>query len=521
MVLRNVAYLSLIMLASTSALLAQSVAQLTPANPQPSFRVRPQVDPLRVHLQYREAHVSGILQKLRDVAADKMTLTRADIDRKIAQMKGTRKAGLLNGFFLFDINGDNFLDKEELAAPQMDEIKTAFKNMMAAADADADGDGRVSLVEASNHTATQVDRSGMTQSIAATYELLLALDPNKDGKLTVAELETLALESFAKVDKDGDGITSKEESAAAALAATMGTRTNSGRSIDGGCAFPKIEDRQKLYVVTAYEGGTLSNTTVAGQDKETETSTIEIAEGSEPIYLAVSSYTPMIWRITGHTERVAVFFGAARQGVGVVGLPKDKVTLVGDRECIMRFENVSPEMEQGLLSQLFKRLPDGISSFYTSGNLRLLDDFKQRNNKSAAAVTAKRPVTFTLDGLPQKTIGKEIEPTLKSLRHFSPGGVADIDPAQVVASGMAERYQVLPREAGLVQLLQDGSLKAANPYRQGNPRYLVLKEFLRFPPGLAGAHSVTFDFRSNMKLPKGSPGHSSVIVQPASERANP
>jgi hypothetical protein len=519
MALRNVAYASLIVLAGTSALHAQSVTQITPANPRPNFPVRPLVDPLRVHAQYREAHVSGILQKLREVAADKKTLTRADIDRKIAQMKGTRKAVLLNGFFLFDIDGDNVLDKEELAAPQKDESNSAFKNMMAVAD--ADGDGRVSLVEASNHTATQVDMSGITQSMAASYELLLALDPNKDGKLTIAELETLALESFAKVDKDGDGITSKEESTAAALAATMGARPNSGRwSIDGGCAFPKIEDRQKLYVVTAYEGGTLSNTTVAGQDKETETSTIEIAEGSDPIYLAVSSYTPMIWRITGHTERVAGFFGAARQGVGVVGLPKDKVTLVGDRECIMRFENVSPEMEQRLLSQLFNQLPDGISSFYTSGNLRLPDDFKQRNNRSAAAVMARRPVTFTLDGLPQKTIGKEIEPTMQSLRRFSPGGVADIDPAQVVASGMVERYQVLPQQAGLVQLLQDGSLKAANPHRPSQPRYLVLKEFPRFPAGLAGAHSVSFDFPSNMKLPKGSPGHSSVIVQSASESAN-
>ncbi|MGF9566492.1 hypothetical protein AAIH70_23560 [Neorhizobium sp. BT27B] len=507
------------MLAGTGALDAQSVTQITSPNPRPNFPARPQADPLRVHQQYREAHVSVILQQLRQAAADRKTLTRADIDRKIAQMRGARKAGLLNGFFAMDLNGDNVLDKEELAAPQMDETNSVFRNIVSTAD--TDGDGTVSLIEASNHTATQVDARGTTQSIAAIYEQLLALDPNKDGKLTAAELETLALESFAKVDTDGDGVISKEESAAATPAAVMAARPNPAASMGARCAFPKIEGDQRLYVVTAYEGGTLSNTTVAGQDEGTETSTIEIAEGTDPVYLAVSSYTPMIWRITGHTERIARFFGAARKGVGVVGLPKEKVTLVGDRECLTRLENASPEMEQRQLSQLFNRLPEGISSIYTSGNLSLPSDFMQRNSKSAAAVMARRSVNFTLDGLPQKTIDKEIEPTVKSLRHFSPGGVADIDPAEVVSSGKAERYQVLPQEAGLVQLLQNGSLKAADPRPPGHPGYVALKEFPRFPAGLAGAHSVSFEFPSNMKLPEGSPGHSSVIVQPASESAKP
>lgn len=519
MVLRNIAYASLILLAGTSALHAQSVTQITSPTPRPNFPARPQADPLRVHQQYREAHVSVILQQLRQAAADKKTLTRADIDRKIAQMKGARKAGILNGFFMMDLNGDNVLDKEELAAPQMDETNSVFKTMVVTAD--ANGDGTVTLVEASDHIANQVDLRGTTQSIAALYEQLLALDPNKDGKLTAAELETLALQSFAKVDTDGDGIISKEESAAAAPATALRARPNPPASMGSRCALPGIGDDQKLYVVTAYEGGTLSNTTVAGQDEETETSIIKIAEGRDPIYLAVSSYTPMIWRITGNTDRVARFFGSGRQGVGVVGLPKDKVTLVGDRECITRLENASPELEQRQLSKLFNRLPEGISSVYTSGNLNLPDDFKQRNSRSVAATMGRRSLTFTLDGLPQKTIGQDVEPTLKSLRRFSPGGVADIDPAQVVASGKAERYQVLPQEAGLVQLLQNGSLKAAGSRPPGHPGYLALKEFPRFPAGLAGSHSVSFEFPSTMKLPEGNPGNSSVIVQPASESAKP
>jgi hypothetical protein len=84
------------------------------------------------------------------------------------------------------------------------------------------------------------------------------------------------------------------------------------------------------------------------------------------------------------------------------------------------------------------------------------------------------------------------------LRRFNPGDIANIDPKQVIASGAAERHQILPQEAGLLQLLQDGSLEASGK------GYLARKPFTRYPAGLAGAHSVTFVFPEAIQLPAGA-----------------
>jgi len=52
-----------------------------------------------------------------------------------------------------------------------------------------------------------------------------------------------------------------------------------------------------------------------------------------------------------------------------------------------------------------------------------------------------------------------------------------IDSSAVVASGKAESYSVLPEEAGLLQLVQNGTLEES---RGG---YVVKKAFDAFPAG--------------------------------------
>lgn len=509
MVSRRSFYTSTVFYAGTILALSIGTASaqtlLRPAEP----------DLLRVQSQYREVHVSTIMQQLRAAAADKKTLTQADIDRQIIESKGNRKAAMMSSFFRIDLNGNNVLEKEEIAAALSERFNPAFNNI---ALADTDGDGKISLLEASHYIDRQIADGVDVPAMKSPLERLLALDPNKDGKLTATKLETLALASFAKVDKDGDGLISDAEKVAAGAAGKIVPGAALGRH----CPFPKIDKDQKLYVVTAHESGTLSNTSVVGQDEETETATIDIAEGDDPIYLAVSSYTPMIWRITGKTERVAHFFGSARNGVGVVGIARDKVTLFNNRSCIERGEKASPAAYQASLTRFFDHPPEGVVARYTSYNLSLPADFRERNENSAAAkASINRPV-FTLEGLPQQTTGKDLEPALSSLKRFSPGGIADIDPEKVVvAAGKAERYRVLPQEAGLVQLLQDGSLKSATARMAGQGNYIVLKEFPRFPAGLNGAHLVSFEFSPEMKLPEGSPGHSSVIVKPKAAATKP
>ncbi|WP_194291642.1 hypothetical protein [Rhizobium sp. ICMP 5592] len=449
----------------------------------------------------RESYIAAIMLPFRANAQDRKTLTQDDINRKAGRDRALRKSMLMGVFFNTDVNGDNVLDANELAHMQ---INSELRNRSWTT-ADMDGDGKVTVAEALAFTAQAAEKSTNVPD-RGQLERLLALDPNHDGKLTADELEAIATAAFAYYDKDGDGILSPDEKDALNRDSAVIQKTEILRQQVGRCAFPKADPRQKVYVIASYEGGTLSNTTVSGQDKETETSTIDIADGSDPLYLAVSSYTPMIWRITGHVERVASFFGSARGGVGVLGLPREKVVLTGDQECINRLEknSVSSQAYLGTLASVLGHPIDGVLFRYTAFDISLPSDAKRIDEDWQAG--KKTNVDFTLNGLPSQERTPAFPQTLSSLRRFSPGGIANIDPKQVVASEAAERYQILPQEAGLLQLLQDGSLE------ETGKGYLARKPFARYPAGLAGAHSVAFVFPEGMQLPAGSRGHSRVQV---------
>jgi len=78
---------------------------------------------------------------------------------------------------------------------------------------------------------------------------------------------------------------------------------------------------------------------------------------------------------------------------------------------------------------------------------------------------------------------------------------------QVVASTSAEPYEVLPEQAGLIQLVQSGALT------QNALGEFLINRKIRFPAGLAGAHSVKFLLRLGVPEPEGDPGHSTVISE--------
>jgi len=451
--------------------------------------------------EYREAYISMMMSVLRQGAQDHKVLTKGDLERKIAIDKAGRTSAVMAEFFKRDVNSDRVVDAQEVDNPRQD-----ISSKPGLLRADANADGKVSLDEALSYVQNPGDGSLGGRS-SSQLEKFLALDPNNDGMLTAEELQELATAAFAYFDKDGDGVLSAAEKQEVQVRVTMISRAENMRQQISQCRFPKASAQQKVYLVTAYEGGTLSNVSVAGQDAETETASIEIAAGSEPIYLAVSSYTPMIWRLTGHVERVTTFYGSGRAGVGVTGAPEDAVTLVSDRECIPRREGTSagsPDFFQALTSLIDHDI-DGMVSRYTSYNMGLPSDFRALTNVVEHDRTTTQP-DISLDGLPSQEGIMEFKQTLASLKRFSPGGVVNIEARSVIATRVAERYQILPQEAGLLQLLQNGSLV------ERGPAYVAMQPFARYPAGLAGAHAVTFQFDEGMKLPEGNPGHSKVRV---------
>ena len=101
------------------------------------------------------------------------------------------------------------------------------------------------------------------------------------------------------------------------------------------------------------------------------------------------------------------------------------------------------------------------------------------------------------------------DPQLIALRrqvvHYHAGGVVDIAPASVVAGQLVTAYDVLPEEAGLLQLAIQGALVHD---AQGA---FVVRRPMRFPGGLGGAHSVRFIVPKGVPRPTGNPGQSRVV----------
>src|ERR1051326_7344532 len=88
-----------------------------------------------------------------------------------------------------------------------------------------------------------------------------------------------------------------------------------------------------------------------------------------------------------------------------------------------------------------------------------------------------------------------------------PAGVVRIERERVVAGLPAQDYEVLPGEAGLLQLLEEGKLE---PGRNGE---LVVRAPMRYPADLFGASSMRFLVPRGVPVPEGDPGHSCVMSE--------
>jgi hypothetical protein len=91
----------------------------------------------------------------------------------------------------------------------------------------------------------------------------------------------------------------------------------------------------RSYFLTGRRVTALSTVSVSGTGQETAAATIEIAEGTTPLYIVTTGRDPIIWKFVGATDRVESFIaGAGNADVGVVGLAEDRVKFVpADNVC--------------------------------------------------------------------------------------------------------------------------------------------------------------------------------------------
>jgi Ca2+-binding EF-hand superfamily protein len=441
-----------------------------------------------------EQYVSRLVGRVR--SADRLGdgLDREDLMLLRARQTAQARASSIAEVLGYDLNGDFKVTREELAqaAPgpepsrprQVESIVERF---------DGDGDGVVTLAEAG--------ASAREQSGDAQVEALLALDPNRDGKLTAVELRTIAERVFSRIDADGDDTISPSEFK------PIEDRAREVRMIRSSprCDLPPVPPHAVLAAFGVYEGQAISSVAIGGPDQETNLIDVVVEPGDAPLYLVLTSYESMIWRVSGASDRVVravvssfatakeTTIGKAASASGVVGIRRERVT-VARSGCPRPFDKLdSSETRSALtsISRALGRRPDAVAGTYSTRRVSLPSGTLVRSERDTAPV----PRGFDAATWPDAAL-------------FWPGGLVAVDPKRVVATARAETYKVLPSQMGLSQLIGAGAIE-----RTGSGAFRIVKPIAHMPPSMGGAHSVKLIVAKGVPVPPGSPVHSCVTIE--------
>ncbi|WP_056350706.1 EF-hand domain-containing protein [Sphingopyxis sp. Root1497] len=434
-----------------------------------------------------EQYLAQIVGRLRAVDRNGDGLDRADIEFQDLQRTTQERAQNIHQVLVYDYDGDFRVTREELERGargendrRSEQADSTLKNF------DGDGDGVVTLQEAASR-----ERNRQRET---SLDGLLELDPNGDGKLTAAELMARAEQAFKQVDRDGDGTLSKEEYAVIAGRVEDIRLSRNAET----CDLPPASKDAKLVVFGAYDAEAISSAVVGGQDNETNLIDVTIEPGSGQLYVVLTSYESMIWRLRGATARVdrvvASSLKSAPGGAsasGVVGLPAGKVH-IARAGCPNYFDKADDSGAKRSLASIrasLQRDPDAVFATYSPRSISL----------PSGALTSAR------DTRPVLPKGFDAGMWNEAARYW-PAGLAAVDPKQVVSKSKVEKYLVLPSQMGLSQLMGSGAVK-----REEGDTFRVLRPIAHMPPSMGGAHSITLIFPKGVPVAPGDVGHSCIV----------
>lgn len=398
-----------------------------------------------------------------------------------------RRAGGLANFLSFDLDGNGTITRSEFDSIS-GKVSLRGKPLLAIAFSryDRDGNDALDLEEITEAVEDDVEHS--LKRYPQFSDSPMMYDRNRDGKVDVREM----MEVF-------DEIASEPSPEPAPVRAPQ-TR---GRPV---CKLPAPSEAASIVIVSGYEGSALSSVAVSGVDNDTTVATLKIEPGSSPLYIFATAYDPIIWKLSGEAGRVERFVVQPSRtktgpGAGVVGLPKDKVSFSSAGSCGTHATSPQGAKAIRLKTKVGSALGRGIDYMAASYTLR---GISLPSGETSVTPNGARPSRYIAHT-------KHVR-TERELYRFNPDGVMEFDAEDIVAAAPVVKYDVLPGEAGLLQLLKSGALE-----RGEDGEYIIQKPIARFPAGLAGAHSVEFVLKAGVEMPKGSLGHSSLLREDTGE----
>lgn len=253
----------------------------------------------------------------------------------------------------------------------------------------------------------------------------------------------------------------------------------------GVCDLPRPAPNEQFVIVNSSTDGMKSPIALSTIDRSTEIRLITIEDGNSPIYLMLMTASPIIYVFDGAVERlshvtaVQSSFGARDPKVmaGIAGIPKGKISFGREAGCFG--------------SAYVWASKWGGETRKTPGYVWI----EGANHFRTSIPSGKH------EDPPRRTLPDQMQ--LSRERR-----IRDLKIQDVIAQVAVIPYGVLQGPAGIRQLEQEGYI--VNIGRRGVVEYKIVREFPRYPLGLAGAHSVQFILGAGLKEPAGDLGHSCI-----------
>ena len=437
------------------------------------------------------------------------TVTQGDVTRVDRANDARTRASNLVAFLSFDLNGDGFVTPEEadetkgVRSPrERATLDTAFLK------SDADGDKTLTVSEMTAYL--ESDGTKRTRRRSNQPDPMM-FDINGDAIVTTKEV----VEAIGKIAEMP--VLSDAEIRAQALAEQRGESAL-------GCVLPAASAKAEVVVVSGYEGGGVSTVAVGGLDRETSVGTLNIEPGTSPLYIFATALDPIVWKLEGATERVEKFVVQPTRtkdhaGAAVAGLPAGKVAFVPPMACgsfVTNSKDAKTAVLKAKVSVALDRSVSALVANYHISQLGVPSGTKPEKGSRPSGhgmVVETGGSTYLLSGgKPVLLDSGKGSSAARDLDRYYTDGIIQIDLKSLVSPSPVEAYDVLPQQAGLIQLLSDGSLKVTP-----DGYYAIEKDIPRFPAGLNGGHSVKFLLRKGVKMPGGSAGHSTVLDEATGE----
>lgn len=374
----------------------------------------------------------------------------------------------------FDLDGDQTVTRAELeeviAYPSVfSGNPRGSKELFDSRDRDKNGTVTwEEMIGLDEGLANRAEEAGIGQFL----EAVAIFSPGYRTRFTLDDARTLAPLIMSKLDMDGNGIATVTETQQLFFAASSSA---SDQVAAPTCVVPKVEAGAEILLIGAYEGKRYASVNFGDITEDTGFADVRVEDGHTPLYIVLSAYSSVVWNFSGDTARVGKVVVSGYNSSGVVGIDASKVAFLKADTCI------TPAYD-------FESF-DGIR---TKGEVdRLLGQKAKASGTYALGTIAIPSMQFD-------------EPTTNSRRERL---AVTVDPETVVSNSKVARFEVLPGQAGINQLLDNGSLVAVE---RG---YRIVKPIAHYPAGLHGAHSTKFILGKSIPEPGGDPGHSCVISE--------